>query len=108
MENSINIGELDTIVLIQKCILTHGSQGQKEQIWQDHSRVYAKVERNINEMVSNNNLEENNILELTCYKIAGLTIDWRIIVDGQPHQITGVNPISRVSPLCIISLKAID
>lgn len=108
MENSINIGELDTLVLVQKCILTHGSQGQKRQQWQDHSQIFAKVERNIDEMVSNGNLEEGNTLELTCYKIRELTIDWRIVVDGYPYQITGINPISRVSPLCIISLKAID
>lgn len=108
MENSINIGELDTLVTIQKCVTTQGEQGNKKTEYVEHSRVWAKVERNINEMVNNANLEETNSIELTCYKIPDLSVRWRVVIDGIPYNITSIDPISRVSPLNILSLEGID
>lgn len=108
MENSINIGELDTLVSIQKCVTTQGAQGNKKTEYTEHSRVWAKVERNINEMVNNANLEETNNIELTCYKIPDLSVRWRVVIDGIPYNITAIDPISRVSPLNILSLEGID
>lgn len=108
MENSINIGELDTLVIIQRCVTTQGAQGNKKTEYFEHSKVWAKVERNVNEMVSNSNLEESNSIELTCYKIPELTVRWRVIVDGIPYDITAIDPISRVSPLNILTLEGID
>lgn len=108
MENNINIGELDTLVTLQKGVVTTGAQGNKRLEFSDHSRVWAKVERNINEMVANNNLEEGNVIELTCYKVKDLDRNWRVIVDGLPYEITAIDPVSRVSPLNILSLRGID
>lgn len=108
MENKINIGELDTLVILQKGEVTQGAQGNKRLEFSEHSRVWAKVVRNINEMMANSNLEEGNVIELTCYKVKSLDRNWRVIVDGIPYEITGIDPISRVSPLCILSLKGID
>lgn len=108
MENSFNIGELDTLVTLQKCSVTQGAQGNKRMVFEDHSRVWAKVERNISEMVSNNNLEEGNVVELTCYKVKELDRNWRVIVEELPYEITAIDPISRISPLNILSLRAID
>lgn len=108
MENRINIGELDTLVQIQESVIITGSQGNKKHEFRDHSQVWAKIERNINEMVSNSNLEEDNVIELTCYKIPGLTVRWRVIVDDIPYEITAIDPISRVSPLNVLTLRAID
>lgn len=108
MENSINIGELDTLVIIQKCVTTQGAQGNKKTEYFEHSKVWAKVERNVNEMVSNSNLEESNSIELTCYKIPELTVRWRVIIDGIPYDITAIDPISRVSPLNILTIEGID
>lgn len=108
MENSFNIGELDTLVTVQKAVVTQGAQGNRKTEYADHSRVWAKVERNINEMVSNGNLEESNSLEVTCYKIPELTVRWRIVVDGIPYEITAIDPVSRISPVNVLSLVAID
>lgn len=108
MTNNINIGELDTLVSVQKCELQRGVQGNKKMVYSDHSRVWAKVERNINEMVSNSNLEEDNAIELTIYKIPGLDRNWRIVVEGLPYAITAIDPISRVSPLQVLTLRGID
>lgn len=108
MELVVNIGELDTLVTIQKCEIVQGAQGNKRMIFSDHSRVWAKVERNINQMVSNSNLEEDNSIELTCYKIPGLDRNWRVVIDDVPYEITAIDPISRVSPLNNLSLRGID
>lgn len=108
MENSINIGELDTLVTIQKATLTQGAQGNKKTVFVEHSKVWAKVERSINEMVGNGNLEEGNTIELTAYKIPGLTVRWRVIVEGMTYEITAIDPISRISPLNVLTLSAID
>lgn len=108
MENSINIGELDTLVTVQKAVTVRGAQGEKVCEYQDHSRVWAKVERNINEMVSNANLEESNTIELTCYKIPELTVRWRVVVEGIAYDVTAIDPISRISPLNRLTLSGID
>lgn len=108
MENRVNIGELDTLVTVQSVVITTGQQGNKKMSFSTHSTVWAKVERNINEMVGNGNLEEGNTIELTAYKIPGLTVRWRVIVEGVTYEITAIDPISRVSPLNILTLSAID
>jgi head-tail adaptor len=108
MENKINIGELDTLITIQEALFTQGLQGNKKIEYVNHSRVWAKVERNISESISNDNLEEGNSLQVTCYKIPSLTTRWRIIVEGMPYDVIGIDPISRVSPLNILSLRAIN
>lgn len=108
MENRVNIGELDTLVTVQKAVITTGKQGNKKMSFSTHSKVWAKIERNINEMVSNGNLEEGNSIEMTCYKIAELTTRWRVIVGGIPYEVTAIDPISRVSPLNVLTLRAID
>lgn len=108
MELTINLGELDTLVKVQSCIMTRGAQGDKRMEYVDYSSVWAKVVRNINEMVSNSNLEEDNVIELTCYKIPQLDRNWRVVVDGMSYAITAIDPISRVSPLNILTLRGID
>lgn len=108
LENRINIGELDTLVTLQQCLITKGDVGQKQYVFSDHSEVWAKVDRSINEGVGNHNLEEGNSLQVTLYKVSELTTRWRVIVGGLPYQIIAIDPISRFSPLCILSLEAID
>ncbi len=108
MADGIVIGEMDTMVTILECVITTGLQGNKKVEHRQHSKVWAKVERSINEMVGNGNLEEGNTIELTVYKIPGLTVRWRVIVEGVTYEITAIDPISRISPLNILTLYAID
>lgn len=108
MENKQNIGELDTLVTLQSCVITSGAEGQKTSTFSDHSRVFAKVDLNVDEMARYSNLEECHFIGLVCYKVAGLTTRWRVIVDGQKYEITAIDPISRVSPLCRLTLRSID
>jgi head-tail adaptor len=108
MELTFNISELDTLVTMQRCMIAKGPQGEKRLEYVTFSRVWAKVERNITEMVSNSNLEEDNTIELTCYKIPELNRNWRVQIDGVSYAITAIDPVSRVSPLNVITLKGID
>ena len=108
MENKINIGEFDTLVTIREKVITTGDQGQKTYTWVTHSQVYAKVVRRIAEMVDYGNLEDGRSLEINIYKIPGLDTRWQVVVDGKPYEIRNVDLISRISPVCTLSLFAID
>lgn len=102
------IGGMDTLVEIQAGAAAKGSQGQKSFVFTHHSDVYARVDRNTEEAVSNGNLEEGHTLRLTVYKIPALTTRWRVLVDGKPYEIVSVDPVSRISPVCILTVNAID
>lgn len=108
LRNNINIGELDTLVTVQSCTISKGDVGQKQYAFADHSKVWAKIERDIEEGVENLNLESARSLSATIYKIQGLSSRWRIIVHGVPYNIVSIDPISRYSPLCVVGLTAID
>ena len=108
MENRINIGELDTLVTLRKVAVSDGSQGAKKFTFTDYADVYAKVERNVSELVSDTNLEEGQYIRLTIYKVASLTTRWQVAVAGRSYEITAIDPVSRVSPVCVLSLHAIS
>lgn len=108
MENQVNIGELDTLVTVRQCVITQGDQGAKKYTFSDYGKVYAKVERNVSESVSNTNLEEGQYIQLTIYKIQELTTRWRVVVSNRDYEITGIDPISRVSPLCVLTIHAVS
>lgn len=108
MENRINIGKLDTLVMLRSCEITYGSQGAKKYTFRDYAEVYAKVDRNVSESVTNTNLEQGVDITLTIYKVAALTTRWRVVLDGKAYEITGIDPISRVSPLCHLNLSIVE
>lgn len=108
MENKLNIGELDTKITVQAFTETRGSEGEVVKTWTDHSTPFAKVERQTTELVNSENLEEREVLTVTMYKIASLTTRWRIKVGSQAYEISEIDPVSRISPLCILTVHAID
>ena len=108
MENRINFGELDTLVTVRKGMQTTGTQGEKKFTYTFFRDVYAKVESNVNESVSDTNLEQGDYVQLTIHKIPELTTRWQVALHGRNYEITGIDPVSRVSPLCILSLHAIS
>lgn len=108
MENRINIGTLDTLVTVRQAVQSRNAQGAKSFTYSDYACVYANIDRRVDERVATGNLEEGQYIQLTIYKIPPLTTRWRVEVDGRSYEITGIDPIERVSPLCILSLHAID
>ena len=108
MENRINIGELDTLVTIQKVTKAIGTQGENVTVFTDHSRVYAKVDRDVAESVNDMNYEAGQTVLLTIYKIPALTSRWRVIIGDTPYEIRNIDPISRISPLYTLTLGSIE
>ena len=102
------IGDFDEKVTVLRPTITTGDQGQKTRTWEKHSTVWAKVVRNVSEMVDNGNLEDGRSLEVHIYKINGLDSRWRVCVGGVPYEIRSVDQVSRLSPVCILSLYSIE
>lgn len=108
MENKINIGELDTLVFLYNVVKTKGTQGELVKTFSEHSGVFAKVTRNVGEYIANENLEQSVDLLITIYKVSGLDTRWRVRVGNRMYEVTAIDPVSRISPLCEVSLHAID
>ena len=108
MPDVYQIGDFDTLVTIREKVISKGSQGQKTYTWREHSRVWAKVVRRAAEMVDNGNLEDGRSLEVHIYKIDGLDTRWQVVIDCKPYEIRSVDMVSRISPVCVLSLFAID
>ena len=108
MADGVNIGTLDTLVTIQEYTVTRSSQGAKSYTPGRSWSVYGNVDLSINEQVSIGNLEEGQYINLTIYKIPALTTRWQVTVEGRHYEITGINPIDRLSNFCVLSLHALD
>lgn len=101
-------GQMDTLVTVETCTIGRGDKGQKIYTWAFHSKVWAKVERQVSEAIDNGNLEEGQSLLLTIYKIKDLSTRWRFIVNGQPYQVTAIDPLDRLSPFARVSVQAME
>lgn len=109
MENRLTrVGTLDTLITVQRCTITTGAQGQKKYTFTDYGKVYANIERNVDESVGNGNLESAQTLTVTMYKIQGLTTRWQLVIGGKAFSIQSMDPISRYSPLCELTVSSID
>lgn len=107
MENRINIGELDTKVALLQCVISRNTEAAKKYTFTEHSKVFAKVDLNVSEAVTNTNLEQGQDIALTIYKVADLTTRWRVDIAGKQYAITAIDPVSRISPLCILTIHAV-
>ena len=107
MESRFNLGEMDTLVTVRKGVQSTGSQGEKKFIYSFYRNVYAKVERNVSETIADTNLEQGDYIQLTIHKIPELTTRWQIVLAGRDYEITGIDPIPRISPVCVLTIHAI-
>lgn len=108
MENRINIGDLDTLVTLRSCTIGQTGEGGKVYNFRNFRDVYAKVDRRVNEQVNTGNLEEGDFVQLTIYKVAELDTRWQVKIDGVFYEITAIDPVSRYSPLCILTIHALN
>jgi len=106
--NRVNIGELDTLVTFYSVERGIGDQGQKTTQRTQHCRLYAKLEPLTDEYVSDDNLEARTSLSVTTYKVAGMNIRWQLEINGVDYEIKSIDPISRWSPLCVITAATIE
>lgn len=108
METSVRVGELDTQVELQKLGQSIGAQGQKTWAVTARYTVWAKIERNVNEGIGDENLGANASLTATLYKVRDLSTRWRVLVDGKTYEVRSIDPISRLSHFCTLTLSALD
>lgn len=103
-----NTGDLDTLVTINRCIISYGKDNAKKYSFVKFRDVYANVDRRINEQVSIGNLEGGDFINLTIYKIPALDSTWQVVIQGQQYAITAVDLGDRLSPFCTLTIQAVD
>lgn len=108
MENQINIGELDTLVTLYAPISGRGSEGEKYSTFEEHSEVFAKVDRDITDQLSFDNYDGRDNATLTIYKVKTMTTRWQVGIDGRRYEVLSIDPISRVSPLCLVNVQSLN
>lgn len=104
----VNTGNLDTLVTINRCVISYGKDNAKKYSFVHFRDVYAMVDRHMSEQVSIGNLEEGDFISLTIYKIPELDTTWQVVMGGQAYEITGVDMLERISPFCVLTLHAVD
>lgn len=102
------IGDFVTKVRMQSCEVSTGDTGEKIYNWRCVRDLFAKVEVSVDEVIDNGNLEQGQALTLTVWKVPGLTTRWRVLIGGVPYSIEGIDPVSRISPVCRISVRSIE
>lgn len=107
MENLINIGELDTLVTLFAPTAGIGSEGEKYSTYTVHSEVFAKVDRDTTDVLSYENYDGRDNVAVTIYKVSALNTRWQVGIDGKRYEILSIDQVSRVSPLCVVSLQSI-
>ena len=108
MENRINIGELDTLVTLYAPQASLGSEGEKQATFTAHSEVYAKVDREIADQLDFDNFDGRENVSMTIYKVPGMTTRWEVGISGKRYEILSIDTVSRVSPVCVVSIQSID
>lgn len=108
MENKLNIGEMDTLIQLVPMTQSTGAEGEKVWTAGTPRNVFAKLESSIDETIGDSNLEADRIVVATVYKVPDLNTRWRVVANGQTFEIRSIDPISRVSPLCQLTLNSLD
>lgn len=108
MENRINIGELDTKVTLYSPTVSLGSEGEKSATFSVHSRVFAKVDRTVTDQLAFDNYDGRDNASIVIYKVKGMNTRWQVGIEGKTYEILSIDSISRVSPLCEVSIQSID
>jgi SPP1 family predicted phage head-tail adaptor len=108
MTTNADIGAMDTLVTLQSCVIVRNNQGAKVDHFTDFRKVWAKVDHSVDEQVAFDNLEAGHVIYLTIYKVPELTTRWRVIIDDAPWQITAIDTLDRLSPICRLTVQAIS
>lgn len=108
MENKINIGELDTLVTLFAPTAGIGSEGEKYSTYTAHSKVFAKVDRDTVDSLAYDNFDGRDSVSLSIYKVRNMNTRWQVGIEGKRYEILSIDQVSRVSPICTLSLQSIE
>lgn len=108
MENRINIGELDTLVTLFAPEQSRGAEGEKYSTYREFSQVFAKVDRDVADQLAFDNYDGRDSVSLTIYKVMGMNTRWQVGIGSKRYEVLAIDMISRVSPLCVVSIQSVD
>lgn len=109
MQNDrFNPGELDTRITVLSVAQSLGDEGQKQKTPSVYGDVLAQVVQSTDDFVSDDNYEALTTVSVKIYKIPNLTTRWRLRIDGIEYEIIAVDPISRWSPVCVLTARTIS
>ena len=108
MENKYNIGQMDTLVTLYVPQASLGSEGEKQSEYTVHSDVYAKVDFEVADQLDFDNYDGRESASMTIYKVSGMTTRWLVGISGKRYEILAIDNVSRVSPVCVVSIQSID
>lgn len=108
MENKYNIGTLDTLVTLLAPTASIGSEGEKKSTYTVHSQVYANVDREITDQLAFDNYDGEDNSAIIIYKVKGMNTRWMVEISGHRYEIVSIDTVSRVSPVCVVSIKSVD
>lgn len=103
----INAGEFDHLITLRKCTMSTGASGAKKYVLTDYAKVWAKIERDVSENISDLNLEQGNVIVATLYKTKDLTSRWQVVVEGTSYEIQQIDALERMSPFTRLTLHSI-
>ena len=101
------IGRMDTLVMLQSCTITLNDMGAKVKTYSDYRPVWGKIDYSVDEQVAFGNLEAGHSISLTIYKVPSLDTRWRVVIKGEPWEITAIDTIDRLSPVCRLTRQSI-
>jgi hypothetical protein len=108
MENKFNIGQMDTLVTLYAPQVSLGTEGEKKSTYTVHSSVYAKVDSEVSDQLDFDNYDGRDNVSLTIYKVRGMNTAWQVEISGKRYEVLSIDSISRVSPVCVVSLQSVD
>lgn len=103
-----NPGQLDTLITVLAVTQSRGAQGQKQTTTSVYSQVYAHLEPETNEMVSDDNLEASTTMAVTIYGIPEMTTRWKLVIKGVTYEIVSIDRQDRLSHYYTLSVKTIE
>ncbi len=108
MENKFNIGQMDTLVTLYAPQVSLGTEGEKKSTYTVHSSVYAKVDSEVSDQLDFDNYDGRDNVSLTIYKVRGMNTAWQVEISGKRYEVLSIDSVSRVSPVCVVSLQSVD
>ncbi len=108
MMTNADIGNMDTLVMLQSCVITRNDQGAKVKTYANFRKVWAKIDHSVDEQVSLGNLEAGHVIYLTIYKVPELDTRWRVLIGEDAWQITAIDSLDRLSPVYRLTLQSIS
>lgn len=103
-----NVGKFDTLVTLLRPEQHIGQAGDNSYVYRRHSDVFAGISRDFAETVVDTNYDAADYVTLTMWKVASLTLRWRVVIRGITYEITAMDPGERTSPHCVLTLHALN